>query len=317
MRHCLLTAVLLTASLSFAQINAPSVVARVNGADITRTELNEAVVRLTARALPPGQSLDAAQRAEVEPMVLDQLIGDRLLTLRAATLTIEGLNAKVQEHIAVLKKQFADEQAFVEMMKTNQLDEAKLKEKVAESIRVEALLDREVRGKITVSDADAKSFYEKNPEYFSQPAQVRASHILVKVASDADDKTKAGKRAAIDAARKRVTDGEDFAKVAGEVSDCPSKAQGGDLGFFGDRQMVQPFSEAAFALKSNEVSQVVTTQFGYHIIKRTGNKPASTVPFEQESKKIVAFLTQQRMAEALPAYIAALRKDAKVEVLLK
>jgi peptidyl-prolyl cis-trans isomerase C len=137
------------------------------------------------------------------------------------------------------------------------------------------------------------------------------------VPKDADDKVKAEKKKAIDAARSRVVGGEDFAKVAAELSDCPSKAQGGDLGVFGAGQMVKPFEEAAFALKSNEVSQVVTTQFGYHIIKQTGNRAAEMQPFETAAPKISEFLTQRQMADAVTAYVAALRKDAKVEVLLK
>lgn len=300
-----------------ATTTATNAVASVNGTLITRGQLDEAVEGMSGRMMQMGQPLDPGQRGEMEQGVLEQLIGERLMVQKSATVKAEGLEAKVQEQIAGIKKQFPDEKTFAELLKARGMTLAQLQEKIGEGVRIEALIDQEVRSKITVADAEAKEFYDKNPKYFSQPAQVRASHILVKFPEDADEKVKAEKKKAIDAARARVVGGEDFAKVAAEVSDCPSKAQGGDLDFFGADQMVKPFEEAAFGLKSNEVSQVVTTPFGYHVIKQTGSKPAATTPFEQEKAKIAEFITQQKMREAVMAYVAALRKDAKVEVLLK
>jgi peptidyl-prolyl cis-trans isomerase C len=300
-----------------AAATATNAVASVNGTFITRGELDEAVEGMSRRMMQMGQSLDSSQRNAMEQGMLDQLIGERLMVQKSAAVKVDGLEAKVQEQIAGIKKQFPDEKAFEELLKARGMTVAQLQVKIGEGVRIEALIDQDVRSKIKVAEADAKEFYDKNPKYFSQPAQVRASHILVKFPEDADDKVKTEKKKAIDAARTRVVGGEDFAKVAAEVSDCPSKAQGGDLDFFGPGQMVKPFEEAAFGLKSNEVSQVVTTPFGYHIIKQTGSKPAATTPFEQEQTKINEYLTQQKMREAVMAYVAALRKDAKVEVLLK
>jgi len=181
-----------------------------------------------------------------------------------------------------------------------------------------AIIDKEVRDKIQVTEDEIKKFYDSNPQYFNQPPQVRASHILVQVPKDADDKVKAEKKVIIDKARERVVNGEDFAKVASEVSEDPgSKGQGGDLGFFGHGQMVKPFEESAFGLKSNEVSEVVTTPFGYHVIKQTESRPASTAALDQEKEKIEKFLTQKEVQEGVMAYVETLKKDAKIEVLLK
>ena len=326
MKQLIQIAVILSLGLSalpvMAETNAPAAtssgaVARVNGTDISRDQLDEAVQGLSARMMQSGRPMDPAQRSEMEQGLLDQLIGERLLIQKSAVLKVEGLDAKVQEQLAALKKQFPDEKTFGEMLKARGLSDAKLKVKITEGFRIEALIDQEIRSKTKVADAESREFYDKNQQYFSQPAQVRASHILVKLPEGANDKVKAEKKAVIDAARARVAGGEDFAKVAAEVSECPSKAQGGDLNFFGAGQMVKPFEEAVFGLKSNEVSQVVTTQFGYHVIKQTGSKPATTTPFEQAKAKISEFLIQQKMREAVMAYVAVLRKDAKVEVLLK
>jgi peptidyl-prolyl cis-trans isomerase C len=235
---------------------------------------------------------------------------------KAATIPVEDLETKVQEQLRALRAEF-DDKTFAEALRAQGLTAAGLQQRITETLRIETLIDREVRAKIAVTEAEAKTFYDQNPDYFTQPAQVRASHILVTVPDDADDAAKAAKRKAIDAARARIVAGEDFAKVAAEVSACPSKSRGGDLDFFGPGQMVPAFEEAAFALKSNEVSEVVTTRFGYHLIKQTGNRPGSLTPFAQAQDRIIQFLRQQKLRTGLLAYVAALRKDAKVEVLLK
>lgn len=295
-----------------------SVIARINGKEITRSQLDEAVRDAVAGLELRGQSLTPDQRAQVETQILNQLIGRELMIEKSKTIKVDDLDFQVQTQVELVKKQFADEKAYAQELQKRNLSEAGLKEKIAEGIRLKTLIDREVRDKIQITEAEIKKFYDSNPQYFSKSAQVRASHILVQVPKDADDKVKTEKRAIIDAARERVMKGEDFGKVAAEVSEDPgSKEQGGDLGFFGKGQMVKPFEEAAFGLKSNEVSEVVTTQFGYHLIKQTDSRPASTVPLEEEKEKIENFLFQKKVQEGVMAYVETLKKSAKVEVLLK
>jgi peptidyl-prolyl cis-trans isomerase C len=107
--------------------------------------------------------------------------------------------------------------------------------------------------------------------------------------------------------------GEDFAKLAESNSDCPSAKQGGDLDYFGKGQMVKPFEDAAFALKPGEMSGVVETQFGYHIIKVTDRKDAAKTPFEEVKGRITDFLKNNKVKEALEAKVAELKKVAKVD----
>lgn len=294
-----------------------TVVAKVDGKEITRAQLDEAFQQFASTMAQQGQGFPTDRSKEIELQVLNQMIGWQLLQEKCKAVKVENLDAKVKEQIDGMHKQIPDEKAFADQLKRANLTEAKLKEQIADRLRTEALLDQEVRSKIKIEPDEIQKFYDSHPEYFSQPAQVRASHILVMVPEGADDKVKAEKKAAIDKARDRVTKGEDFAKVAGEVSECPSKSKGGDLGFFGSGQMVKPFEEAAFALKSNEVSQVVTTQFGYHVIKKTDSRSGSTASLEQEKPKIEKFLAQKKTQEGMLAYIETLKKDAKVEILLK
>jgi peptidyl-prolyl cis-trans isomerase C len=141
--------------------------------------------------------------------------------------------------------------------------------------------------------------------------------VLILVPAGSTDDVKKEKKAKIDATRERLVKGEDFAVVAKEVSEDPgSAAQGGDLGFFGRGMMVPEFEKAAFSLKAGEISEVVTTQYGHHILKVTGNKPAGEIPLEEAREQLRQFLVQQKSETVAEAQIAELRQAAKIDVLL-
>jgi peptidyl-prolyl cis-trans isomerase C len=162
-----------------------------------------------------------------------------------------------------------------------------------------------------------RAFYDKNPDQFKQPETVRASHILIRVTADASDTVKKEKRTQIDSVRTLVKNGEKFADVAKKFSEDPSSAvNGGDLGFFGRGQMVPEFDTAAFSLKTNEISEVITTQFGYHVLMVTDRKPAQTIPFDQVKEDLAKYLKQRKGADITRDQVASLRKAAKIEILL-
>lgn len=127
--------------------------------------------------------------------------------------------------------------------------------------------DAEVSTWLAANKPRVEAFYNEHINRYRQGKKVNARHILIKVKDTAPDEEKAAARAKIEAALKRVKDGEDFAKVAIEVSEDSSKDQGGSVGLFGEGAMVKPFEEAAFKLEKNQVSDVVETRFGYHVIK--------------------------------------------------
>ena len=138
--------------------------------------------------------------------------------------------------------------------------------------------------------------------------------ILVDETADAATKKKATDEA--QSVLKQARSGADFAELAKKHSADGSAQQGGDLNFFTRGQMVPAFDQAAFALKPGEISDIVTTQFGYHIIKVTEHRPASTVPFEQVSARIKDFLTEQQKQQKADAFIQSLKQKAKIEVLV-
>jgi peptidyl-prolyl cis-trans isomerase C len=183
-------------------------------------------------------------------------------------------------------------------------------------LSVTRLMDAEVATVPGPSDAEAKDFYDKNPDKFKEPEQVRASHILVRVDEKADAAAKKRARAEIDSVLKQIRSGGDFAKLAQEHSQDGSAAQGGDLNYFMKGQMVPAFDKVAFELKPGQVSDVVTTQFGYHIIKVIDHKQGRTVPYEEAQGKIKEFLTGQKKQEHATAFIDGLKKKSRIEVLI-
>lgn len=147
--------------------------------------------------------------------------------------------------------------------------------------------------KVSVSQEKIKDYYEQNPEKFKTPEKVEASHILIKVAEDAkEEDVKAAEKRALDVYDK-ASKGEDFAVLAKEYSEGPSKESGGFLGTFEKKSMVKPFADAAFALNAGEISKPVRTMFGWHVIKVSAKFDASTQTLVQAAEKIKAELDQQ------------------------
>jgi len=181
---------------------------------------------------------------------------------------------------------------------------------------VTKLMDAEMSTEGAPSDQEAKSFYDKNPERFKQGEKVRASHILIKVDPKAAPAAKQKARAEIDAVLKQAKAGGDFAKLAQEHSQDGSAAQGGDLNYFTREQMVPEFAKVAFELKPGEVSDIVETQFGYHIIKVVDHQEAKAIPYEQVNAQIKQFLGNQKKQQHADAFIDGLKKKSKIEVLI-
>jgi len=171
-------------------------------------------------------------------------------------------------------------------------------------------------GKINVTEEDAQKYYQENPKQFETPEQVRASHILVKPEitdpnADPND-VKAMARTKTEDLLKQLKDGADFAELAKSHSSCPSAPKGGDLDLFPRGQTTPAFENAAFELEIGQISEIVETEYGYHIIKATEHKDASTTSFEQAKDDTIKQLTQTKQSEIAEEYIASLRAAANI-----
>lgn len=293
------------------------VVAVVNGTDISQTDFDKEVGRYEQQMAMMGQTPNPQQLAEIKDKVLNGLIDRELLYQESQKEGLKASKSEVDERISALKQRFPSEEEFKKTIEKLGLNEAGLRSQFEKELAIKALLDKKFAGKVTVTDQEMKKFYDENPDYFKTPERVRASHILVKVEPNASEADKAKARQKIEDVQKKVKKGEDFAALAKQYSDCPSSAKGGDLDYFQRGQMVGPFQDAAFAMNVGEVSDIVETQFGYHLIKVTDKKPAGTVSFEESKDKIKSYLEQQKMGEEVSQYAAQLKKTAKIQEFVK
>jgi peptidyl-prolyl cis-trans isomerase C len=283
----------------------------VNGTTITRGELERAMNTLLANQ--GKQSIPPELKKQAEAATLEQLIAAELLYQEGSKLEIKDIEQKIADKIKQSKAKIGSEEAFAAALKSVGLTDKELTVLTRKDIVITNLIDSEIASKMTATEAEAKKFYDDNIDKFKKEESVRASHILCSVDPQAtpEDKKKAKEKA--EALLKRVKGGEDFAAVAKAESGCPSGKNGGDLGEFGRGQMVKPFEDTAFSLKPGELSDVVETQFGYHIIKVVDKKPAVTTNYDDVKLKIVDYLKGLKVQKGINEYLKGLQAKAKID----
>jgi peptidyl-prolyl cis-trans isomerase C len=291
----------------------PEVLARVNGENITRAEFERALTNVERNA---GQPVPAEHRDRVYRGILDQMISMRVLMQEAKARNVAVTDAELDEHIARLQKQFPSEDEFKKAMADRKMTVAELREDARRDLTLAKLVEAEVKPKIKIEEREVKTFYDENPDQFKQPETFRASHILVPVPPNATEEQKKAARAEIEGVLKEIRAGADFAEMARKHSKDGSAANGGDLGAFPRGQMVAPFEEALLKLSPGQLSDVVETQFGYHIIKLVEKNEGRTVPLAEVSPRIGQFLTMRAQQEQAGEFVKQLRAKSKVEVLI-
>ena len=285
----------------------------VNGVMIPTKIYNGQVQAILQQYAKQGVNLQDAQQVELKNKVLENLIDQELLYQDANSTGLTVSDDAVNAQFETVKSQFPDDATYKKALEAQNITEEEIKADIGKTLLVENYINNKYKSSVKIDDADVLKFYQDNSQYFTQPEQVRASHILIKVDPDAEDSVKKDAMDRIKAIKVRLNNGEEFSDLARELSEGPSNTNGGDLGAFGHGQMVKPFEDAVFSMNVGDVSDVVETQFGYHLIKLTAKNPSTTIPLENASAKIVDHLTQLKMAELVNAYVATLKPDAKIE----
>lgn len=290
-------------------------VAKVGATIITRKELERAFSVLVAQnRIQPASTPEAVK--EAQKAALDQLIFADLIYQQGLKTAPADLDKQVEFKMAQNKGKFGSPEEFEAALKDSGVTEKDLAEISRKDIVISSYIEKNIVPTITVTDEEILKFYDDNKAGLGEEPQVKASHILIGVDSAATPEAKAKAKEKAEAILKEIKGGKDFAEAAKADSTCPSKDQGGDLGFFGKGQMVPQFEQVAFALKPGEISEVVETQFGYHIIKLTEKKDAEPPKLEELKEKIATFLKGQKTQKAVFDYVTKLRKETKVEILL-
>ncbi|MFZ0448805.1 MAG: peptidylprolyl isomerase [Desulfatiglandaceae bacterium] len=288
-------------------------VAEVNGTIITRGELDREMVVVKKRFGRLGKSIAGPQLSQLEGNVLDSLIGRELLFQAAKKNGIQIGDAAIDKQLETLKKRFPDEKGFKNAMEQMHLSEQDVRRQIRQGMTIQQFVEGKFLKKISVGDKETRAYYDGHQQMFKKPEEVRASHILIKLDPKADEKTKLAARKKLEGIQKELLGGADFGKLAKKYSEGPSAAKGGDLGFFRHGQMVPPFEKVAFSLKPGEVSDIVVTRFGYHLIKVTDKKPEKTLAYAEVKDKLNRFLKEQEVGKAIDAYVKDLKKVAKVK----
>jgi peptidyl-prolyl cis-trans isomerase C len=300
------------------------VVVTVNGTVIKESQVQQLLdlqyKPILARYAAQSPQLAAQQEKIFREGVTKNLVTRQLLEEQAKAagiqVTEEELTAEMTKQLAAQKMPMTIEQ-YQKAVTDQGGDFEAMKALLRQGLRFHKLFETKFAANVGATEADAKKYYDENAKEFQMPEQVQASHILISsrpTEPNADpNKVKVQAKQKAEGLLKKIKEGADFATLAKENSDdTGSKVQGGDLGLFPRGPMVKPFEDAAFSLKIGEVSGLVETQFGYHIIKVTGHQDPNQVSFDKAKAQILEQLSQQKRQEAADKYIESLRAGAKI-----
>jgi len=287
--------------------------ATVNGKPISKSQYERELSIFQKQAAQRGRPLSDADLTTVKHRILENLIEAEVLYQQSQKEKVKVDDQAVNEQIETIKKRFPDEATYKKALEGMGVSEKEIRAQIQRGLAINQLIDTNIRQKVTVTEEESNKFYNNNPNLFKQPEQIKASHILIKVAPGTEESKKNQARKKIEAVQKKVRQGEDFGLLAKANSEGPTAQRSGDLGYFSRGQMVKPFEDAAFALNVGEVSEIVETQFGYHLIKVTDKKPARTIPYQEVQQKLEQHLKNEKEKTEIQRYIENLKKSATIK----
>jgi len=288
------------------------VVAVVNGETISKSQVDRELSGYQQKMVQAGKSLSPENLMGVREQIIQSLVDRALLYQASVKEGVSVSEEEIQQEWDKIRNRFTSEEAFQTVLKRMGMTEQDVKGEIQRGEAVQKFIRERFGQSAEISEEEARAFYESHPEAFVRPEQIRARHILIRPdpeGGEAADKDAVEKLQAI---RKEAEDGKAFAELAKEHSQGPSSEQGGDLGYFPRGKMAKPFEDAAFALKSGDMSDVVKTRFGYHLIKLEDRKPEGAVPFEEVEDALRKHLGTEAVKEAVQSYVKQLRQEAEI-----
>ena len=281
----------------------------VNGYEISVEAVNFELDRLARFYMSHGMTAEELRRnlPKLEAKALEQAIGAKLLLDQAQRLDLPVTAKDVDAEVARVVQQVGGEENYKKALAAQGISEADFRKELEKGARVNMLVNQACAHVADPTEDEVTAFYEAHKAEYVEPHQVLCQHILVKGSNDAAlDKIK-------EIRERIVNDKADFAEEAKKHSDCPSGAQGGSLGWFGRGMMVPEFDKAAFEMKKGEVSGIVTTEFGYHIIYKADEKGGGQQTIVDVHDQIKDLLRHEARGKAMDAYVAELREKATIE----
>jgi peptidyl-prolyl cis-trans isomerase C len=288
----------------------------VNDEIIPLEDLSLSVDNLSNQFRSFGMELDSTRVDSLRANILDQMIATELLYQQSRKAGFEVSEEELNREIESIVGQYHDEEMFRTALSMQGLTEETFREQIARNLTIRDFIQETIAARIDIPREERLRYYEEHPDEFRHEEQVAAKHILIQAGQSDPPESLQADRARAEAILARVRKGEDFATLARELSEGPSAPRGGELGFFARGQMVAPFEEAAFALKAGEVSDVVQTRFGFHIIQVYDRREAGTSSFEEVEADIGETLRTERISGEIDALVDSLKAQAKIEILI-
>jgi peptidyl-prolyl cis-trans isomerase C len=308
---------LLLANLVHAVEQKQPAVATVNGVRILMSDLDMEMQKEIRNNPEMQNSRDLAARRQLRKKVLDYLIDQELIVQEGKKAGLGPQQKQIDTEFGKIKKRFPSQDAFEQVMKKQNMTEERLREIIKRAFIVKNVLEVKIEPLAKpVTDKEVADYYEAHKGEFTDPEEIKASHILIKLSPGASDEEKTYSKKEMQAILEEAKGGADFAELAKKHSQCPSAIRGGDLGYFARGDMVKPFEEAAFALKPGQISDIVETEFGYHIIRLEDKKPGRQLELEEVSEEIKKELHDKEMDIALKDWLKPLREKADIKIML-
>lgn len=293
----------------------PEVVATYKGGEVTATEVKDKLGSQLKMMSQRGQLPSQENLKKMVEQFVNYMIEQDLLVKRAAEDGFTKDLEAAQQQLTMMEKQMGEEM-FAQRLAQSGSSREEIADQIATQQLVNTLVTEKVLPTVEISDEAIAENYEQNKDKYTTDQEVSASHILIKLDQDVDEEAKEEAKKKIEGLLTELKDGADFAELAKANSDCPSSAKGGDLGTFGKGAMVPPFEQAAFALEDGEISDVVETQFGYHIIKRTGHSEAGQKSLDEVKGQISEEIRGTKGREVFQKMLDDMRENVDLKLFL-
>lgn len=288
--------------------------ARVGDAEILLEDLDLSVNQyVMSYRLSPDSNISIV---DIQRTVLERMITAHLASQHAREKGVAATEEDVDARINAVRAELGSPADFRLYLTVNNMTESKLREQMARQISAEKLLQQEVIDHVLVAESDIKSYYKENREKMMGPEKVRARHIFVRLRAEMTEEERDAARKKIDDAKARLDAGEEFAELAVAVSEDPAAASGGELGWIARGAVSGAFEVVAFSLPKKEISEVVVTDYGYHIIQVLEKQEAGIVSLEEARATIEHEVLEEKRRVAVQRYLAGLRADTEVQTFL-
>jgi len=300
------------------------IAAVVNHEVILLSEVDERA-RSALASISPELPLDkqVEQKDKIRHQALEQLIEEKLLDQKVREHHIEVGDKEIERQIEWLRQRNnMDEKQFAEALALEGQTLAGLKRQMRRQLQQQKLIDLqlrenpELRARVQVAEKDIQAYYQSHYTTSSAKEKIRARHILFLVPPGSPPEKDAAVRQKAEQVLKRLREGEDFQKLAKQFSDDPSGAVGGDLGWFRRGDMMEEFEKAAFALAKGQISGLVHTRLGYHIIKLIDRASEGPPPLAKVRDEIRSRLAREKFREALSIWLSILKKESFLDIKL-